>query len=99
VHCVVVPLLMLTCGGTFCGPGGQTKTPPAGPITPAPTPPLTIADAEQPLPSQAASKSTVRRFAPMLPNISITTQFWLARGLPNGGGPLVGSPVVEGGTE
>jgi hypothetical protein len=43
-----------------------------------PVPPLAVeiaATGEHPLPSHAASKSTVRRLAPTLPNISTITQF------------------------
>jgi hypothetical protein len=62
-------------------PGGQTKTPPAGPMTPP-----TEAAGVHPFPSDAASNSATRCFVPRLPNIVIVTQFWLGRG------PIVPEP-------
>src|SRR3954447_642247 len=73
---VFVPVYGATPGVQPGSSGGQTSTPPAGAIVaPGPT------AGEQPLPSHAASKSTVRRLPlAALPNISTMTQFWLGRG-------------------
>src|SRR3954463_4070377 len=62
-------------------PGGQTNTPPPGPIVPVP-PLIGVMSAAgvHPLPSDAASTSATSRFVPRLPNIVIVTQFWLGRG-------------------
>src|SRR3954465_1150093 len=59
-------------------PGGQTNTPPAGPIVGFVV--VMIAAGEHPLLSDAASNSATNRFVPRLPNIVIVTQFWLGRG-------------------
>src|SRR4051795_6481378 len=68
-------------------PGGQTKTPPAGPIGPESAfDVLMSAAGVHPLPSDAASNSATSRFVPRLPNIVIVTQFWLGRG------PIVAEP-------
>src|SRR4051794_39187162 len=56
-------------------PGGQTKTPPAGPRMPP-----TTAAGVHPLPSDAASNSATSAFVPKKPNMVIVTQFWLGRG-------------------
>src|ERR1700686_3123752 len=68
-------------------PGGQTKTPPAGPIVPGP-PSVFVTNAAgvHPLPSDAASNSATKCFVPRLPNMVIVTQFWLGRG------PIVPEP-------
>src|SRR5438270_10077828 len=80
---VFVPVYGATPGVQPGSSGGQTSTPPAGAITaPGPT------AGEQPLPSHAASKSTVRRLPlAALPNLSTMTQFWLGRG------PTVAEPA------
>src|SRR3954454_4175872 len=79
-------------------PGGQTKTPPAGPMVPS-----TTAAGVHPLPSDAASNSATIAFVPRLPNIVIVTQFWLGRGAivaELGGGRRLGlpGPVMTVGT-
>src|SRR5947209_8148761 len=84
---VFVPVYGATPGVQPGSPAGQTGVPPDGAMT-APT----ATAGEQPLPSHAASKSTVRRLlvlGPALPNISTMTQFWLGRG------PTVPEPVTR----
>src|SRR5437588_4693215 len=84
---VFVPVYGATPGVQPGSSGGQTSTPPAGAIGFAGTPVVPTAG-EQPLPSHAASKSTVRRLPPAaLPNISTMTQFLLGRG------PVVPEPA------
>src|SRR3954468_18271335 len=90
---VLVPVQSVTVPLVSVVPGGQTNTPPTGPITTTPAFAMEAPTCgEQPLPSHAASKSTVRRLVPTLPNISLMTQFWLGRGVPRAVWPETMTP-------
>src|SRR2546423_7476944 len=94
---VFVPVYGATPGVQPLAPGGQTGTPPTGPMA---TPPsrfaeLTPTAPEQPLPSHAASKSTPKRPAavPALV-IETMTQFCDARTIVGWRAKLAGPAVV-----
>src|ERR1051325_2986894 len=77
---VFVPMYGATPGTQTAGlePGGKPGTPPAGPMRPDVLVFVEAMAGVQPLPSHAASKSTLYRPEAV---IETTTQFWLGRGV------------------